>query len=778
MTVNTKSAFVEGSIHALINEDGEVFGRLNNSFVQIDTTVRMKNIMRDSLAEEPLLLSTNSRVYRLHRNMTLSLVRFVENTPNITQGSYTLFSTNNSEVFSYLITPDGLISVRDKITLPPLENRNIVRTVSNSVADHFALILDDGTLWMWGENIHFQLGDGTPTRRESPVRSMVNIKDKVLGVSLGLQFTIARCENDVVYIFGSVYDGLAESTPTRLYIPGVSRIKKVSAGKNHATLVDDKGVAFALGLNRVGQLADSTFISRRSPVLCEELRKYGEMINIINYGDSSVLIYQGKIVLWNTEEGVPFTSDFVAMDMSKMKSPVKQVIGGDDFTLLLTEEGSLFASGANTFGNLGDGTMVDAFEPVPVIMSGVLYQKRVVQVATTQRDTTASAFVITNDGKLYGWGNIANYTCKSQKYLSPTPDIIDFPTRPNYTVKAIVPSFGIVILDDGQPYRCTNESRMERYAFPHQEMEEVYEIIFKFPDDNGFISVTRSSKVLIVTRNSIMAEIAPMMDFYEPIETVSVGMLTKLNEFDMKDVQRVTLWFMEGRATLIFILYDGRTFLATPAGVKQYHTVDPIRSTESILVFSNSTMLVFWDFLIPVVRTIPFPNGNTTLARLISVSRTKYGLSAIVWSCSDSFTGDNCTVPVCPSGCSGNGVCVSPLFCQCNAIFDGADCTRLSGLTLFLIIAGCFSVAALLLSILFFGTMYSGKKLVAQVRHLIKQRRTVLEMEELLREGLVKDAEHVDRDWVIPLSEITFTERLDEGSFGVVFKGRYKGSDV
>jgi serine/threonine-protein kinase CTR1 len=36
----------------------------------------------------------------------------------------------------------------------------------------------------------------------------------------------------------------------------------------------------------------------------------------------------------------------------------------------------------------------------------------------------------------------------------------------------------------------------------------------------------------------------------------------------------------------------------------------------------------------------------------------------------------------------------------------------------------------------------------------------------------------VKREWVIPFSEIKLTERVAEGSFGVVMKGRYNNADV
>ncbi len=56
-----------------------------------------------------------------------------------------------------------------------------------------------------------------------------------------------------------------------------------------------------------------------------------------------------------------------------------------------------------------------------------------------------------------------------------------------------------------------------------------------------------------------------------------------------------------------------------------------------------------------------------------------------------------------------------------------------------------------------------------------KQRSQELELRNLLSEKLESDMEHsVNEEWIISRDDITFEERISEGAFGVVFKGKYK----
>jgi leishmanolysin len=44
--------------------------------------------------------------------------------------------------------------------------------------------------------------------------------------------------------------------------------------------------------------------------------------------------------------------------------------------------------------------------------------------------------------------------------------------------------------------------------------------------------------------------------------------------------------------------------------------------------------------------------------------------------CLAGFTGATCDFPICPRGCSGQGKCVGAGFCQCRTGWTGLTCTE------------------------------------------------------------------------------------------------------
>ncbi|MFO8056931.1 MAG: Ig-like domain-containing protein [bacterium] len=101
-------------------------------------------------------------------------------------------------------------------------------------------------------------------------------------------------------------------------VPGLSRIKSVSAGYEHGLALDREGHVWSWGSNAYGQLGDGTTVSRRTPAKIEGL-------------------------------------DHVAA-----------ISAGDYYSLALLKDGTVRAWGQNHNGQLGDGTNLARFKPVKV----------------------------------------------------------------------------------------------------------------------------------------------------------------------------------------------------------------------------------------------------------------------------------------------------------------------------------------------------------------------------------------------------------------------------
>ena len=128
-------------------------------------------------------------------------------------------------------------------------------------SEHSLAVKQDGTVWAWGQNNDGQLGDGTNTSRSSPVE--LSGISGVLRVSCGGNFasshSLAVKTDGSVWAWGeNFYGQLGDGTSTDRNSPVkvglVTGLESVSAGGTHSAGVRTDGVAWAWGNNLNWQL--------------------------------------------------------------------------------------------------------------------------------------------------------------------------------------------------------------------------------------------------------------------------------------------------------------------------------------------------------------------------------------------------------------------------------------------------------------------------------------------------------------------------------------------
>ena len=77
------------------------------------------------------------------------------------------------------------------------------------------------------------------------------------------------------------------------------------------------------------------------------------------------------------------------------------VSAGYNHNLILTQDGTVWAMGSNSQGQLGDGTTNDSNTPVKVNFSSVADIGRIVQVAAS----SSSSYALDDKGQVWGWGS-------------------------------------------------------------------------------------------------------------------------------------------------------------------------------------------------------------------------------------------------------------------------------------------------------------------------------------------------------------------------------------
>lgn len=112
--------------------------------------------------------------------------------------------------------------------------------------NYFVVLKTDGSLWAWGDNRAGQLGDGTKSYRQNPVKVM----DDVRQVSVGRQHTMAIRNDGSLWAWGDNGDGqLGDGTDTRRLSPVkiAENIKTVVCGENLSIYITEDGELMTTG---------------------------------------------------------------------------------------------------------------------------------------------------------------------------------------------------------------------------------------------------------------------------------------------------------------------------------------------------------------------------------------------------------------------------------------------------------------------------------------------------------------------------------------------------
>ena len=183
----------------------------------------------------------------------------------------------------------------------------------------------NGTVWTWGVNFYGRLGDNTTTSKSSPVSVVGDFMDWCQ-VSTGLGFMLAVRQNGTAWAWGGNASGqlgdnttVSKSSPVSV-VGGFTDWCQVSAGTNHGLAVRQDGTAWSWGLNVCGQLGIDATTNRSSPV--------------------SVA---GGFTDWC------------------------QVSAGHSHSLAIRQNGTAWAWGLNTEGQLGNNSTTTISSPVSVI---------------------------------------------------------------------------------------------------------------------------------------------------------------------------------------------------------------------------------------------------------------------------------------------------------------------------------------------------------------------------------------------------------------------------
>lgn len=293
-----------------------------------------------------------------------------------TTATEAVYVTKDNDVFALGVNCSNCLGIGDgqSIAVPKkidaLCGKKII-SLSYGSGPHILLATQDGETYSWGLNSSCQLGNGTTGPASLPflVSSMFCAK-KAVEVACGFSHSMVLTSDGEVYSWGSNNCGqvgsgstTTQATPRRV-IHGLENrmIVTISCGQVFSVAVTDNGEVFGWGNNGNGQLG-SGFNGN----------------HLIPY---RLIALQGICIL--------------------------QIACGYAHTLALTDEGLLYAWGANTVGQLGFGSRSN--QMVPVLIT--LEKERIVEIAACHSTSTSAAK--TQSGQVYMWGQ-----CRGQSVTVP-----------------------------------------------------------------------------------------------------------------------------------------------------------------------------------------------------------------------------------------------------------------------------------------------------------------------------------------------------------------------
>ncbi|XP_048656888.1 RCC1 and BTB domain-containing protein 2 isoform X3 [Marmota marmota marmota] len=251
-------------------------------------------------------------------------------------GNEVLYTTVNDEIFVLGTNCSGCLGLGDvQSTIEPRRLDSLsgkkIACLSYGSGPHIVLATTEGEVFTWGHNAYSQLGNGTTNHGLVPCHISTNLSNKqVIEVACGSYHSLVLTADGEVFAWGynnsgQVGSGSTANQPIPRRVTGCLQNKvvmNIACGQMCSMAVVDTGEVYVWGYNGNGQLGLGS--SGNQPTPCR------------------VAALQGI--------------------------RVQRVACGYAHTLVLTDEGQVYAWGANSYGQLGTGNKSNQSYPTPVVV--------------------------------------------------------------------------------------------------------------------------------------------------------------------------------------------------------------------------------------------------------------------------------------------------------------------------------------------------------------------------------------------------------------------------
>jgi alpha-tubulin suppressor-like RCC1 family protein len=371
---------------------------LNSSISSINSTI---STIQNSISNQTNGLTTS----------VIGLTEVVN--PMVGAGKFhSVFLISNGKVMTCGDNTKGQLGIGSYVSMstPVYVKTNITTDLTNvksvhAGADHTLFLLNDGTVYVCGDNTYGQLGIGNNTIQTYAVQ-IPNLST-VKSISAGTYHTMFLLNDGSVKACGKntngqLGDGTTLDRNTLVNVIISENVKKVSCGSFHTMFLLNEGTVMGCGNNNNGQIGDGTKVQRLNPVYVKD----NNGNNYTNVKDIASGTYH--TIFLNNDGTAYGCGIYFIVYIANVTTPVyfaqnvTSIYSGCFSVIYVIDKVTFYTNGYNMSGLLGTVLRMTDFIYTPKILS--LSNKNVLYISIGHQHS----LIYNDDSTCLSSGNNAN----------------------------------------------------------------------------------------------------------------------------------------------------------------------------------------------------------------------------------------------------------------------------------------------------------------------------------------------------------------------------------
>ncbi len=302
---------------------------------------------------------------------------------------------------------------------------------------HTCALDSEGGAYCWGKGISGEIGDFSVNDAIAPHSLFLNRRSelygkKVISLSAGSEHTCAVDDKGTAYCWGSqeygelgdgvegfdVLNGISyEMLPKRVNTYGVLNCKKIveiksaggtSGAYGYTCALDDEGKAYCWGYGENGELGNGLKETSLVPVAVDtsDILKGKKLVKLaVALGHACALDDRGEAYCWGKGQLGTGSYRISAVPLSVKSGELRfvKITAGQGYTCAIDVNGKVYCWGSAGYGVMGTTSNCN-FLPAPINYSGVLKDKKIVDISAINSHVGGHACAVSDEGKAYCWG--------------------------------------------------------------------------------------------------------------------------------------------------------------------------------------------------------------------------------------------------------------------------------------------------------------------------------------------------------------------------------------